>query len=48
MLLQLLTACAPNVEPVPGDPAEVAPLDTQNCKVGKEQVPVLHGAQIEE
>jgi len=44
MLHQLLTACAPNVEPIPGNPAEVASLDTQNCKIGEEQVPVLHGA----
>jgi hypothetical protein len=36
------------VEPVPGDPSEVASLDDQDDGVGKEQMPVLHGAHRKE
>jgi hypothetical protein len=35
-------------EPVPGDPAGIAALNDQNGGVGKEQMPVFHGAQVKE
>jgi hypothetical protein len=35
-------------EPVPGYPAGIAALNDQDSGVGKEQMPVFHGAQIKE
>jgi hypothetical protein len=35
------------VEPIPGNPAGIAPLNDQDGGVGKEQMPVFQGAPIE-
>jgi hypothetical protein len=32
------------MEPIPGDPPDIAPLNHQNSGVGREQMPVIHRA----
>jgi hypothetical protein len=45
--LIFLTMRASGVEPVPGNPAGIAPLNDQDDSVGGKQMPVLHGAEVE-
>jgi hypothetical protein len=35
-------------KPIPGNPTGIAALNDEDGGVGREQMPVLHGAQVEE